>query len=87
MAEIRGRTVNGGEVEFYDAATGTVIFDLNAQGAASANLTDNTTGTADDTVVDVGGAFDQATLNNNFADVVAKINNIQTVLRSYGMIP
>lgn len=41
---------------------------------AVADLTDSTTGTANGTVVDVGGAFSQATLNDNFADIIAKVN-------------
>jgi phage portal protein BeeE len=55
----------------------------------SATLTDSTTGTATTTVEDVGAAFSQATLNNNFADVVAQINalrvdivNVKGVLNS-----
>lgn len=39
-------------------------------------------GSADDTVVDVGAAFSQATLNNNFADLSAKVNAILRVLRT-----
>lgn len=44
--------------------------------AATTDLTDSTTGTADGTLADVGGAFSQATLNNNFADLAAKVNAI-----------
>lgn len=43
-------------------------------------------GTADDTVVDVGAAFAQATLNNNFADLTAKINAILVELRKAGIV-
>lgn len=57
-----------------------------AQPSAIVNLTDSTTGTANDTVTDVGGAFNQATLNNNFADVTAKINLILNALRNVGII-
>lgn len=39
-------------------------------------LLDSTTGAANDTVVDVGGAFNQATLNANFADIIAKVNSL-----------
>jgi hypothetical protein len=49
-----------------------------ADGTLSANtgtaLTDSTGGTADGTLADVGATFAQATLNNNFADVAAKVN-------------
>ena len=46
----------------------------------SATLTDSTTGTADAIVADVGGAFNQATLNNNFADLTAQINALRVDL-------
>lgn len=67
-------------------------FDNFAQVAAMAKaavvvaLTDSTTGTANDTVSDVGGAFNQATLNNNFADLAAKINAILTALKNAGLM-
>lgn len=55
----------------------------------SATLTDSTTGTPDTTVADVGLIFSQATLNNNFADLIAQINalrndviNVKGVLNS-----
>ncbi len=51
-----------------------------------ANLTDGTTGTANDALTDVGAAFNQATLNNNFADVAAKINAILAALRANGIV-
>lgn len=54
--------------------------------AAQAALTDNTTGTADGTLVDVGIAFSQADINNNFADLVALINAIRTALVNAGII-
>lgn len=44
-------------------------------------------GTGDGTVADVGGAFSQTTLNNNFRDLADKINAILAVLRSAGLIP
>jgi hypothetical protein len=46
----------------------------------ASTLTDNTTGTADTTVVDVGTSFSQVRLNNNFADLIAQINNLRTDL-------
>ena len=57
---------------FVQTGVGVVAYCENA--GTLAELTDSTTGTADGTVADVGAAFSQATLNNNFADVVAKIN-------------
>lgn len=49
-------------------------------------LTDSTTGTAGNTINDVGGAFNQATLNNNFASLTDRINDIRTVLRDLGLM-
>lgn len=54
--------------------------------ATIANLTDSTTGVADGTVADVGAAFSQVTLNNNFADLAQKVNAILTALRNAGVI-
>lgn len=42
-------------------------------------------GTASNTITDVGGAFAQATLNNNFRSVAAKINEIVTKLKDAGI--
>jgi hypothetical protein len=42
-------------------------------------------GTGDDTVTDVGTAFNQATLNNNFRDLVDRINAIRTILVNVGI--
>jgi hypothetical protein len=43
-------------------------------------------GTADNTVADVGAAFSQATLNNNFQDLATKVNAILAVLRAAGIV-
>lgn len=69
---VRWVSTGYGEVEF-DASKGNL-------GAITA-LTDSTTGTANDTLSDVGGAFSQATLNNNFADIAAKLNAIIAYLK------
>ncbi|HEY3233019.1 MAG TPA: hypothetical protein VGJ87_27555 [Roseiflexaceae bacterium] len=42
-------------------------------------------GTGDDSVADVGTVFSQATLNNNFRDLVNKINAIRTILVNVGI--
>ena len=46
----------------------------------SATLTDNTGGTADTTLVAISGSGDDATLNDNFADLTAQINALRTDL-------
>ncbi len=57
---------------FVSSGVGIVEFD--AQSGTITELTDSTGGTADDTLADVGASFSQATLNNNFADLAAKVN-------------
>lgn len=49
-------------------------------------LTDSTTGTADNTLADVGGSFSQATLNNNFADLAAKVNALLAILTGRSVV-
>jgi hypothetical protein len=55
-------------------ATGYGIVEFDVTRGVVTELTDSTTGTANDALTDVGAAFNQATLNNNFADIAAKIN-------------
>ena len=43
-------------------------------------LTDNSGGTASDTIADVPAAYDEATLANQIASLTAKINEIITAL-------
>lgn len=57
MAEIRGRTVNGGEVEFYNATTGDVVFRLNADVAALLTAAETTTQPAIGLVWNDGGVL------------------------------
>lgn len=65
-----------GRVDLWTKADyGVMAFDADrASFGLVAPLTDNTTGTADGIVADVGGAFSQATLNNNFKELTVKIN-------------
>jgi hypothetical protein len=53
--------------------------------AAIADLI-NANGTADGTIADVGGAFNQATLNNNFRDLSDKLNVVIAALRATGIL-
>lgn len=46
----------------------------------------HTVGTADGTVVDVGAAFAQGVLNDNFREVTVKINAILAALRDANII-
>jgi len=54
--------------------------------AAIASLTDNSGGTADDTVQAIGASYSQAEVRNNLADLTAKVNAILTALRSAGIM-
>lgn len=49
-------------------------------------LIDSTGGTANDTVAAVSGSGADATINNNFADLIAKFNAMRTILVNNGMI-
>lgn len=53
--------------------------------AAIADLV-HAVGTADGTVADVGGAFNQGTLNDNFKELSAKVNAILAHLRTHGTL-
>lgn len=55
-------------------------YDTRQPAAAVPDIT-NIVGTADGALVDVGASFNQATLNNNFADVAAKVNALAAALR------
>ena len=54
--------------------------------SAISSLTDSTGGTADNTLVDVGLVFTQANINNDLADLTAKVNDILAKLRLAGII-
>ncbi len=55
-------------------------YDTRQPAAAVTDLT-NTFGTGDGAIADVGAAFNQTTLNNNFRDVSDKINAVLAALR------
>lgn len=58
-----------------NAATAT-----NPAAQTSETLTDSSTGTASNTIPDVGSSFDQATLNNIHASLVDEINKLRADL-------
>ncbi len=68
----------GQRISFFGAATA-------AQAADPVALTHTPGSAADNTVADVGAAYNQTTLNQNFADLVAKYNTLRTILRGYGL--
>ena len=54
--------------------------------AAIVSFTDNTTGTASDTLIDLAGVFDDAELEDAVASLAAKIEEILVVLRTHDII-
>lgn len=72
----------GRVVRFVSSGVGIVQFDATRGGLGLVTaLTDSTGGTADGTVGDVGGSFSQATLNNNFKELVVKINQLAALIK------
>lgn len=63
------------------------VWKLLAAAAQSALIADLTaaTGSASDTIADVGSSFTQATLNNNFKSLAAKINALNAILKASGL--
>ncbi len=49
-------------------------------------LTDNTGGSVDGTLAAVSGSGADATINDNFADLAAKVNAIRTALQNLGLM-
>lgn len=86
-------SVTLGRFTAVTAAANIVVSDLSTGGGAQAaitSLTDNTGGTADNTLADLADgstyANDHAAIENNFADLAAKINAILAALRAAGII-
>ncbi len=87
-----GNTRAGIAVEAVGSGAGETTGKVRLNGAALASTSATEAdlveafGTADGTLADVGAAFNQATLNNNFQDVATKINAILAKLRTAGII-
>lgn len=67
-------TLNNGPEWGTASSTLATVSDLDGLTAAS--------GTAGSTISDVGASFTQATLNNNFRSLTAKVNTILALLRN-----
>lgn len=72
--------VTGGSFEVNDTQV------VTSQQSAVASLTDNTGGTSDGTLAAVSGTGDDATVNNNLAELNGKVDAILSALRSHGLI-
>jgi hypothetical protein len=57
-----------------------------ARAAAIASLTDNSGGTANNTLEAIGAVYSQTEVRNNFADLAAKVNAILQALRDAEII-
>lgn len=53
---------------------------------AISSLTDNSGGTASDTIADIGSTYDQAEVANAAASLAAKVEAITVALRDAGII-
>jgi len=56
-----------------------------SQASSIGQLTDSTTGTPSNTLIDVGLVFTQANINDNFASVLAKINALEDAMKNIGI--
>ena len=54
--------------------------------SASQGTLTHAVGTSDGTVDDVGGSFNQTTLNNNFKECTSRINALRDALVNLGLI-
>lgn len=70
---------SAGTIGFFGATAVVQQTDIGA-------LTDNTGGTADNTVAAVSGSGADATINDNFADLIDQINQLRTTLRNLGLM-
>lgn len=71
--------VNGQLSSMLNADNSTGTDTIADQGALTAEvLTDSTTGSATNTINDVGASFSQSTLNDNFASLVDENNKLRT---------
>lgn len=61
---------------YVSSGVAVVAFDANPAGGTLTALTDNSGGTASDTIADVPGTYTEATLANQIASLTAKINAI-----------
>ena len=74
----------GRVADVYGTNLATVEFDAHRAGLAAggiAELTDNSGGTASDTLADVPGSYSEATLANQIASLAAKLN---ALIRQFG---
>lgn len=85
-----GSTTNANKigkiVEQLDGSTVMVAPDRRGEQAAITSLTDNTGGTATDTLADTPGAYSEAYVADSLASLAAKVNAILAALKREDMI-
>ena len=72
---------DGGKILGQSASGGTP-----AQAAASVALTDNSGGSATDTIAVIGGTYDQAEVRDAVASLAAKLEDIRAAIRDAGIL-
>jgi hypothetical protein len=88
---IQGATIGGSSTSISGTLTHTgSAVGLNgatpvARASAIGQITDSTGGSPDGTLQNVGASFNQTILNNNFADLAAKLNAIETAIKNIGI--
>lgn len=68
------------KLSFFAVSSGPVVQPTSANQAAIGAALVHAVGTADGTVADVGGAFNQGTLNDNFKELSTRSNEIRTLV-------
>lgn len=68
-----------------DLRTGAIVKANGTQVSAIGALTNSTGVSPTTTIADVGGGFNQATLNQNFSNLTKKVNDIAAALASLGI--
>ena len=76
-------TTHGWSLYVSDGTSWVRCFNLTAPAITA--LTDSSGGTANDTVAAVSGSGDDTNINNNFADLTAKVNALRTILVDHGL--
>jgi len=78
--------LHGGTSRIKADSTGIGFFNVAPVARQAVTALTNANGTSDGTIDDVGGAFSQTTLNNNFRDLSDKVNGIRTALVNLGLL-
>lgn len=67
---------------FPNGITGPILTADGARTAAITDLTDNSGGTAADTIAAIGGTYSQTEVRNAIASLAAKINDLNAALQA-----